>query len=375
MEPQSTDPNDQQVGDINNQPTVEPISNQPPQVVTPTEIKQPTIPPPSPPQSPPTPQPPTTSQSPTPQPPLQQTATISQPMIYRQNSPEYSDKTTNKRGLIILSIIIAAVIILLVGGLVYFWLLPSHNATAYQKNVKTAYQKQLSKMDAAYSTFSLPVFSQENTDETTDQQNFTQATTAINNAKSVTTELQKQNDTKMLPLATLFGVGKSAVKESDSVKDYIIQSQNYLNEYNKLVVYLKAINEGAVMTDSAAVDSASAAMQNSKTPQLMIQNAQTTIAAINKVINDLKSLQPPEDLKDINSNLITDFTLLRSGLSNIISGLNNHSASQITTGTNQISQAGDGLNNIFTSNTTNKLQTTSSLMQQIQNLKKLEPID
>lgn len=265
----------------------------------------------------------------------------------------------NKKMLMIAGIII----VLLIASAAYFWLMPMSQASAYKSRVQTAYNSQHASLQAAIDTFNQnDVFkSTENSDSQQGEQDLSAAGKIIDTAQSQTNNLQQQATSPFLPGATALGVGKDADALQPKVTDYIAKSKAFLDDFQKLDKYISDFNEIGKTQSPPAIKSLNAIVGPTKADLLpQTQSAMTSMGAL---VDALRKLNPPADLKDYTNKLIDAFAQTQTAITGINQGLKDGDDSAVHNNALQMTSASINVSLLSHKNPLDALQPQDSSFQ------------
>jgi hypothetical protein len=301
-------------------------------------------------------------------------APVSQPqapggVVFGHNSQ--SSIRRSRKGLIVGGV---AVLLVLVGGLVYFWYLPTQAANKYLSDIKPAYEDQASKLKTAYGTFQKPVFTNNDSTPEEDAKDLADIKSATDAAVSSTDALQKKNHLKLLPGTAWLPSVSKAGKQSKALEQYTSDSTKFLKDYKLLGDYLGQFDQ----TFTPQLDQVGNALGDfgaATTPAKELAGIKDVSAKLTAVIDSLKKLNPPPDLKQLNDNLINGLDSMNKAAGVIAAGLSSRNQIQVEEGYNQLLKSESSLSDISATDINNKLQHDSQISKEIETLKSAKPLN
>jgi|GEM_PF-4078204 len=308
--------------------------------------------------TPPEPQPVTPAPTPPTPPPVNPAPTP--PVISTVPVEPVRTGTNNKKILMIAGII---VVVLLMAAAAYFWLVPMSQASAYKSRVQSAYNSQHAALQAAVDAFTHKnVFKATASSESQqDDQDLSQAGELIDKAQTQTNNLQQQAGSPFLPGATALGVGKDAESLQPKVSDYITKSKAFLDDFQKLDKYISDFNAIGKKQSPPAVKALNAIVGPTKAD--LLPQTQAAIAPMGALVDALRKLTPPADLKDYTNNLIDAFAQAQTAVTGINQGLKDGDDNAVRSNSLQMTTSGITISLLSLKNPLDSVQTDGSQMQ------------
>lgn len=262
---------------------------------------------------------------------------------------------------------------LIVGGYVYFWMLPANNAKAYLSAVKPAYDQQVQKMNNVYDTLLSPIFTKgSNTTEESDAKDLANIKTQVSTALNSTNSLKNKNTLKVLPGTTWQHDISEANKKHEAMQKYLSDCNAFLKDYDALSSYIQQLESILTGQFQTAFESLGQ-IGTAKTPAEISTRVQATLALTSPLLDSMKKLNPPPDLKQYNDNIVNNLTAINKALSDINAAIAARSQVKLTQAANDLDKQLAILDTIDNSNI--DLQKNSNLNNQITILKTEKPLN
>ncbi|HSW80770.1 MAG TPA: hypothetical protein VLG40_00065 [Candidatus Saccharimonas sp.] len=315
------------------------------------ESQQPASPP-----TPPTPQP-VIPQATPPQPSMTTSPTV--PSVTLTVPLEPPRMQNGKKRIIIVSSIVVLVMVLTA----YFWLVPMSQASAYKSRVQTAYGSQHEALQATIDAFTQKdVFKGTAASESQQgEQDLSQVGQLIDKAQTQTNNLQQQAGSPFLPGATALGVGKDAEALQPKVSDYITKSKAFLDDFQKLDKYIGDFNTIGKNQSPPAIKALNGIVGPTKTD--LLPQTQAAIAPMGALVDALRKLGPPEDLKDYTNKLIDAFAQAQTAVTGVNQGLKDGDDNAVRNNSLQMTTAGVTIQLLSLKNPLDSVQSQDSTLQ------------
>jgi len=267
-----------------------------------------------------------------------------------------------------------AVLILLIILATYFLVLPSTWSSSYTKSIKPAYDQQADQMVAVYLSINRPVFTSSNSSQATNTQDLAYINGVLETAASNTDNLQAKNKLIVLPATTWLGSVSKANNVYQNMQQYLLDSQNFLTDYQTLTTYvtkIKKIGDSLLPSMQPDINNIDSSENNSANA---IVACQKMISDVQKFQTQIKSLTPSPDLKEFNSNLLTDTTGMINGLTGLVVTFQSTPSIQTYESVAEFDASAYGFIQLLQSNPTANIATSSVLYGQILDLQKEKPL-
>lgn len=294
------------------------------------------------------------------------------PMIFSHNSMHGGGGKSHRVIWASLTFILLAG--LAVGGYIYFWTIPSGNTSTYLSAVKPAYNDQSSKMGIVYDTLSRPIFAADSSSTPeSDAKDIGFIKTTISVATNSNTKLKALDNFKILPLTTWQHSVSDTEKKHEAMQKYLKDCDTFLKDYQAMANYLEKF-ESIISTNQlgAALNSLDQ-VEAAKTLTELLPKIQATLAVTTPLVNSLKQLNPPPDLKQFNDNIVNSLTGINKALADINSAVVVKSQTKLGLAAIDLQQQIANLKSL--QNTNIDLQKNSDISSQITKLKAEKPLN
>jgi hypothetical protein len=250
----------------------------------------------------------------------------------------------------------------------------NQSSNKYKSNIKTAYNNQSKDISLVYDTITLPVFSENNSTSSQDEENYNTVKSLISSAKKSTGTLSNENKFTEIPLLTSIGSIKKSKDTKNKVSDYITQSNKFLDSYSQLNEYIHQLGN---IGNNQLPDFANSLQQFSSITS--VNDYQASIDAsslqLTKLLDALKALKPTSDVQGVNSKLISGLESIQADLQGISKALKNNNSKSLETNALKLIVDGQDFEKLSSIDFASLIENdNSSIKTQIANLKSKNPI-
>jgi len=263
-------------------------------------------------------------------------------------------------------------VVFLVG---YLFLIPSKADSHYNSKIKLAYTTQSTSMLSVYESFGRPIFTENNTSKTSDDSDLNYVNSVIKTANKATSSLSSTNHLTVLPGTTIFPAVNKTSAQYRLMKQYVSDSQNFLNDYQNVSIYMSQFEN---ITDNQLTpvlnNIANANITgNSSLAQIQLVSQNAT-AGLTGVVTSFSDLNPPPDFKSLQAKIVTGINKMSNDFQGIVNAINSDNYQLLLTSATNLDTDADNLNSVSTSNFVGYLQKDSLIHKEIVKLEAENPL-